>query len=143
MSYSDDKFGVIERHWFGLPKYLGGECAAGFTFNETQSALIKRFYPKGPIKLLKIGVLTLGTLGKGEELIGLTVGGTATVKATIVASTTSGQFTIASKVLATTLAVGSYLSLLASTNVCSTGSVAVFVDFRRQESADGRWDATS
>jgi hypothetical protein len=141
--YSDKKYGVIERKWFGLSKANGGDAAAGFTFNETQAALIKRYYPKGPIRLLKIGVMTLATLGKGEELIGLTVGGTATVKATIVASTTSAPYTIASKTLATTLTAGSYLSLLASTNVCSTGSVAVFIDFRRQYDVNGKWDPSS
>jgi hypothetical protein len=141
--YSDKKYGVIERKWFGLSKANGGDAAAGFTFNETQAALIKRYYPKGPIRLLKIGVMTLATLGKGEELIGLTVGGTATVKATIVASTSSAPYTIASKTLATTLSAGSYLSLLASTNVCSTGSVAVFVDFRRQYDVNGKWDPSS
>jgi hypothetical protein len=139
--YNDDKYDVIERKWFGLSKANGGDAAAGFTFNETQAALIKRYYPKGPIRLLKIGVMTLATLGKGEELIGLTVGGTATVKATIVASTTSAPYTIASKTLATNLSAGSYLSLLASTNVCSTGTVAVFVEFRRF--FDSKWDPSS
>lgn len=143
MAYSDDMYGVVERHWFGLPKTWGGGAAAGFTFNETQAALIKRFYPKGPIKLLKVGVLTLATLGKGEELIGLTIGGTATVKGTVVASTASAPGAIASQVLATTVSAGSYLSLLASTNVCSTGSVAVFIDFRRQFSAADKWLPTS
>lgn len=143
MSYSDKQYGVIERHWFGLSKANGGDAAAGFTFNETQAALIKRYYPKGPIKLLKIGVMTLATLGKGEQLVGLTVGGTATVKATIVASSASAPYTIASKTLATTLTAGSYLSLLASTNVCSTGSIAVFVDFRRQYEVSGKWEPAS
>jgi hypothetical protein len=141
--YSDKKYDVIERTWFGLSKANGGDAAAGFTFNETQAALIKRYYPKGPIKLLKIGVMTLATLGKGEQLVGLTVGGTATVKATIVASSASAPYTIASKTLATTLSAGSYLSLLASTNVCSTGSVAVFIDFRRQFDVSGKWDPSS
>lgn len=139
--YSDKKYDVIERHWFGLPKHLGGSAAAGFTFNETQAALIKRYYPKGPIRLLKIGVLTVATLGKGEQLVGLTVDGTATVKATIVASSASGAFTIASKTLATVVQAGSYLSLLASTNVCSTGSIAVFIDFRRFYNT--KWDPSS
>lgn len=141
--YSDSKFGVIERHWFGLPKTWGGGAAGGFTFNETQSVLVKRFYPKGPIKILKFGVVTIATLGKGEELIGLTVGGTATVKGTVVASTASAPGTIASLVMATTLSAGSYLALLASTNVCSTGTVACFIDFRRQFNASGKWDTTS
>jgi hypothetical protein len=141
--YSDKKYDVIERKWFGLSKANGGDAAAGFTFNETQAALIKRYYPKGPIKLLKIGVMTLATLGKGEQLVGLTVGGTATVKGTIVASSASAPYTIASKTLATTLSAGSYLSLLASTNVCSTGSIAVFIDFRRQFDVGGKWDPSS
>lgn len=139
--YSDKKYDVIERKWFGLSKANGGDAAAGFTFNETQAALIKRYYPKGPIRLLKIGVMTLATLGKGEQLVGLTVDGTATVKATIVASTTSAQYTIASKTLATVVQPGSYLSLLASTNVCSTGSIAVFIDFRRFFNT--KWDPSS
>lgn len=141
--YSDARYGVIERHWFGLPKTWGGGAAAGITFNETQATIIKRFYPKGPIRLLKIGALTIGTLGKGEELFGLTVDGTATVKATIVASTTSAVGTIASKTLATTVTAGSYLALLASTNVCSTGTVAVFIEFRRQFIQTGKWEPTS
>lgn len=141
-SYDDSKYGVIERHWFGLPKLAGGGAAAGITFNETQAAVVKRFYPRGPIKILKLGVQTLATLGKGEQLFGLCVGGTATVKGTIVASSASAPYTIASKTLATTLSAGSYLSLLASTNVCSTGTVAVFMDFRRLY--DGaKWDPTS
>lgn len=141
--YADGRFGIIERHWFGLPKLWGGGAAAGITFNETQSAPIKRFYPKGPIKLLKIGVQTLATLGKGEQSFGLTVDGTATVKATIVASTSSAPGTIASKTLATTLTAGSYLALLASTNVCSTGTVAVFIEFRRQYEVTGKHEPTS
>lgn len=142
-SYSDSRYGIIERQWFGLPKLWGGGAAAGLTFNETQAAVIKRCYLKGPVKLLKIGVQTLATLGKGEQLFGLTVGGTATVKATIVASSASAPGTIASKTLATSLSAGSYLALLASTNVCSTGTVAVFIDFRRSFDSTGKWDPTS
>lgn len=143
MSYSDASYGAVKRHWFGLPKTWGGGAAAGFTFNETQAALIKRFYPKGPIKILKLGVITLATLGKGEQLVGLTVGGTATVKGTVVASSASAPGTIASVVMATTLSAGSYLSLLASTNVCSTGSIALFIDYRRQFSVADKWLPTS
>lgn len=141
--YADSRYGVIQRQWFGLPKTWGGGAAAGITFNETQSNPIKRFYMQGPVRLLKIGVVTLGTLGKGEQLFGLTVDGTATVKATIVASTTSAPGTIASKTLATNLPAGSYLALLASTNVCSTGTVAVFIDFRRSYDSTGKHEPTS
>jgi hypothetical protein len=129
MSYSNAQYGVIERQWFGLSKVMGGECAAGFTFNETEATIVKRWYPRGPIQLLKLGVLTLGTLGKGEESFGM-YKNTTRITA-IVASTTSAAFTVASKALTTAMDAGDYLSFVASTNVCSTGTVALFVDYRR------------
>lgn len=141
--YDDDSFGVIERHWFGLPKLWGGGAAAGITFNETQAAPIKRHYPRGPIQIMKIGVQTLATLGKGEQLFSLTQGGTSSVVATIVASTTSAPGTIASKAVNRQFSAGSYLALLASTNVCSTGTVAVFFDWRRTYDSTGKWKPTS
>src|SRR5690349_20476510 len=93
-SYDDSKYGVIERVWLGLPKTWGGGAAAGFTYNETQGLLVKRWQPKGPIVVQKIGVQTLATLGKGEELFRLAVGGTAHSTAallfgTVVSSTAS------------------------------------------------------
>lgn len=153
--YSDSKYGVIERTWFGLTAKWGGEVAAGVTFNETQANVNpKKWYPKGPIEIIKLGVMTLATLGKGEQLFGLTVQGTATVKGVVVASTASAPATIASNPLTPggsyqgystgaarpTLAAGSYLTFLASTNVCSTGTVALFVDWRRRFSSAGKWD---
>lgn len=143
MAYDDAKYGVIERHWLGLPKTWGGGAAAGITFNETQSAPVKRWYPRGPIQVLKLGVQTLATLGKGEQSFGLTVDGTSSVFATIVASTTSAPGTIASKAVDASFSAGSYFALLASTNVCSTGTVAVFVDYRRLYKPGGKWRATS
>lgn len=148
MPYDDAKFGVITRKWFSLPIKQGGDAAQGFTFNETQSVKVARWYPRGPIQALKVGVLTVATLGKGEELFRLAVGGTAhstsaLLFATIVASTTSAPYTIASQTLTRTLTAGSYLTLMASTNVCSTGSVSVFVDYRPRYSASGKWDPTS
>lgn len=137
--YSDPRFGVIERQWFGLTKKLGGETAAGFTFNETEANVVTRWYPKGPIKLLKIGVLTLGTLGKGEESFGYYKN--TTRSATLVCSTTSAQYTIASKTIAVSMDAGDYLNILASTNVCSTGTVALFVDYRRAYST--KWTPSS
>jgi hypothetical protein len=154
--YDDSKFGVIERTWFGLTPKWGGEESAGRTFNETQANINpKKWYARGPIEILKIGCLTLGTLGKGEQLFGLTVNGTATVKGVIQASTASAPGTIASNPLTPggsyqgyvtgaakpTLAAGSYLTLLASTNVCSTGTVALFIDWRRRFTVTGKWDS--
>lgn len=142
--YDDERYGVIERVWLGLPKTWGGGAAAGITFNETQSTPIKRFYPRGPVQVLKLGVQTLATLGKGEQLFNLTVDGTSSVFATIVASTTSAPGTIASKAVNASFSAGSYFALQASTNVCSTGTVAVFIDYRRLYKTSGaKWDPSS
>jgi len=140
-TYDDSKFGVIERHWFGLPKTWGGGAAGGITFNETEATTIKRFYPKGPIQIQKLGVIALATLGKGEQAFNLKIDGSTTMKS-IVASTTSAPGTIASVVVDDGLSAGSYLSLIASTNACSTGTCAVFIDFRRKYDTS-RWSPTS
>lgn len=136
-SYDDAKYGVIERHWFSLPITAGGDAAAGLTFNETEATKVKRFYPKGPITIKKLGVLTLATLGKGEQAFNLKIDGSTTMKS-VVCSTTSAPGTIASVAVNDSLSAGSYLSLIASTNVCSTGTCAVFIDFVRKYSS--KWD---
>jgi hypothetical protein len=140
MSYANAQYGVIEREWFGLTKVMGGECAAGITVSEAESTPIKRWYPKGPIQLLKIGAMVLSTVGKGEIALGLYKNGTRV--ATIVASTTAAAFTISSKASTTAMSAGDYLSLVASTNVCSTGTVAFFVDYRRSYHTS-KWNAAS
>lgn len=140
MPYDDPKFGVIERHWCSLPVKQGGSAAAGFTFNESEGVKVTRLQFKGPIVLQKFGVMTLGTLGKGEQLFRLTKQGAAgTLLGRVVASTTSAPYTIASVALDDTIDAGSYLTIFGSTNVCSTGTVAFFIDFRR--AYDGsKWD---
>ena len=139
--YDNGKYGVIERKWFHLTPKWGGDAAAGDVFNETQSLALTKWYPRGPIDIHKFGVMTLGTLGKGEELFSLGIDGTATVMGTVVASTTSAPATIASKAITDSLSAGSYLTILASTNVCSTGTVALFVDYTRKFDASGKWNA--
>jgi len=131
MSYDDARYGIIERHWFGLPTTWGGGAAAGITFNETETTPVKRFYPKGPIQVLKMGVLTLGTLGKGEQAFNLKIDGTTTMKS-VMASSQASTGAIASVTVGDSLSSSSYLTLIASTNACSTGTCAVFIDFRRK-----------
>jgi hypothetical protein len=139
--YDDSKFGVRQRHWFGLTPKWGGAEAGGKTFNETQSLALTSWYPKGPIDVHRFGAMTLGTLGKGEQLFSLGIDGTATVMGTVVSSTTSAPATIASKAITDNLSAGSYLTILASTNVCSTGTVALFVDWSPRYDVDGGWDS--
>lgn len=130
--YAHDKYGIIERHWISLPIKQGGSAAGGVTFNETEGTKMARFYPKGPVVLQKFGALVTGTLGKGEQLFRLTKQGTAgTLLARLVCSTTSAQYSVSSIALDDTIDAGSYLTIFGSTNVCSTGTVAFFIDYRR------------
>lgn len=133
--YDDAYFGHLQVAWLGLPvRYGGPNAGAGITFNETQSNVVKRWYPpiRGRIVMQKARVMTLATLGKGEQSFRLSKGATtaAAAFATLVASTTSAPWTIASKIISTTLAAGSYVSIMASTNVCSTGTVAIGITWR-------------
>jgi len=63
MSYANDKFSVITRTWFGRTNKHGGGYTAPFTFGSATTAdKVARWYPKGPIKVLKIGHQILATL---------------------------------------------------------------------------------
>ena len=145
--YDDTIFGIIYRHWFGLTTRNGGPSGTSpITFNETQSNVVKRWYPprKGNIQMMKVGVVTLATLGKGEQSFRMSVNATtaAAAFATLVASTAAGPWTIASKQISKGLTAGSYVSMLASTNVCSTGSVAIFIDYRPKWGPGTQYDIT-
>ena len=63
MSYSNDKFSVITRTWFGKTNKHGGNFTSAYTFGSgTVADKLARWYPKGPIKVLKIGHQILATL---------------------------------------------------------------------------------
>lgn len=66
MAYDNGKYGVINRKWFGLTKKFGGDCADGYTIGSAATCVAKvaRWYPRGPIKLIKAGVMVLATLEK-------------------------------------------------------------------------------
>jgi hypothetical protein len=88
-----------------------------------------------------LGVQTLATLGKGEQAFNLKIDGSTTMKS-VTASSSSAPGAIASAVVDDGLSAGSYLSLIASTNACSTGTCAVFIDFRRKFD-QSKWNPTS
>ena len=138
MSYTNGVYDKSERKWFKLPAKAGGDDSA-LTFNETeQLRVVQRYYPRGPIHISKMGVLTVATLGKGEEVLAINVNGTRMEE--ITASTTSAPWTIASVAVDKTVNAGSYITLLASTNACSTGSVAVFIDYRPAYTYEEKWE---
>jgi hypothetical protein len=69
--YDDAKFGVIERTWFGLPRKYGGHCASGFTIGTgTTEAVVARWYPKGPIDIVKTGAFVVATLASAANATG-------------------------------------------------------------------------
>ena len=63
-TYDDSKYGVITRKWFGLTKKHGGDCADGYEFTGSGSTIshVARWYPKGPIRVTKMGLKILATL---------------------------------------------------------------------------------
>lgn len=127
--YNDGIFQDIRRLWFG---YKRGTSAPGFgaaaLCNEAEQLnYVERFYPKGPIKIVKFGVIAASTMGKGEEIVSLYRN--ASRLAVAVASTSSAEYVIDSVAVSKVCAAGSYLNIICSTNVCSTGSVACFVDY--------------
>lgn len=147
MSYDDAKYGVIERWWSGLTVKMGGSTAAAHLIPAAaEAAKVTRWYPpRGPIVVKKFGVMTVATGGDGEHTFILKKGvaATGTRIAAVTASTDDTPFTIASNASPASfnIAAGSYLSILASTNVCSTGSYAFFVDFVRRYDNSGKHDA--
>jgi hypothetical protein len=138
--YDDAKYGVIERQWFGLTTKHGGQANAPITFNETAAYKVTRWYPKGPIKIKKFGLRVLATMGKGEQEFKLMKNGTSIGK--VIASTTGAPYSQLTNAMNTSFTVstvpdGDYLGVYASTNVCSTGSVAFFIDYTRMFDAAG------
>ncbi len=155
--YDDGKYGVITRKWFGLTKKVGGETAAGFTFGSgdpgPDSVHVTRFYPKGPVDIIKFGFLTLGTIGHSGSTIDRAVcrligrGASASVMASVnllAASVTIAQYAIGSIEGANTtefpinhVKAGEYISITTATKETDngtdlgstlTGTVAFFID---------------
>jgi hypothetical protein len=147
MSYSDGKYGVITRKWFGLTKKFGGDCATGYTLGTTDATArsqVARWYPKGPIDIVKAGSFTLATLnGSGVDKIDCRVkvrGASASLCASFNCFA-SALYSFASD---STMAVkrvkaGEYLSIRTGTpetdkgtaknTSTTTGTLAFFVDW--------------
>lgn len=150
MPYSDAKYGVPERHYFGLTKKAGGDAASGFTFGTTDATSVNqvtRFYPKGPIKMIKFGYLTLATVGNGGTgmdviPLRLRVNG-SNESSEIDIPTAAAPWSIGSTETFTNAVVdsGSYIDIITGTpqtadgtaanTATSTGTVAFFLDYIR------------
>lgn len=159
--YSDQKFGVINRKWFGLTKKWGGDVAAGFTLGTTDATSIDhvaKWYPKGPIRLRKFGVKNLATITHASsDLIParLRVNGSTETTTDIYPKSTASvvaPLTVASTTDFTNDVVdaGSYIGIRTATprtdkgtaanTATALGTLAFFIDWSPEYSTDGKWD---
>ena len=167
--YEDSKFGVIKRQWFLLSKKLGGYSStarAGAsrgcfgTTDATSKTHVTRWYPKGPVKMLKAGSFHQATMTQASsDLIqarlytrgaSASTGCTWYVKST---STAVSAFTVASTTTFTVRQVkaGEYISIKTGTPVTDdgtaantatcTGTVAFFLDYVDTYDSGGKHDA--
>lgn len=163
-SYADGKFGVITRKFFGLTVKHGGETAAGFTFGTTDATKrvhVTRWRPRGPIKLLKAGILRLATFTHASsDLVPVRFrvrGASASLACTLYAKQTATA--VAANTIASTptlayrnIKAGEYLTIdsgtprtdkgtAANTATC-LGTAAFFVDYVPTFDSDNKWEVT-
>jgi len=148
-TYDAERYGIIERKYFGLTKKFGGETAAGFTLGTTDATAIvhvTRWYPKGPIRVVKAGSFTVCTLnGSGVDKIDARVR-KGSLTASVIASWNafaSAQFSFASGDGrgSATVPAGGYVTIKTGTpetdkgtaqnTSTTTGTLAFFIDYTR------------
>lgn len=159
--YSDAKYGVIERTWFGLHLNKGGHvaAAAGYTCgNEaaTSNNHLERYYFRGPVRLLKFGVMvqkvvacTATAMDKIPFRLRVNAGNETS---DVEIADAAAAYTIASTTTFTNAVVddGSYIDIIQGTPLSGdgtevvtgtvTGTFAYFVDWRREYvTGDDEW----
>ena len=73
--YDAAKYHNITRTWFGLTTKMGGQASASIaplTGSATTATLVTRWYPRGPIKVLKVGYLNVATASAAANATGAT-----------------------------------------------------------------------
>jgi hypothetical protein len=156
--YEDSKFGVITRKWFGLTKKYGGETAAGFTgfgtTDATHVSQLARWYPRGPIKMVKFGVFVLGTITNGSvdrvPYHIYTRGASASVGALAYVAKSQNVFGSSTDFTVSQVKAGEYISIAmgtpqtdkgtAANTASTTGTVAFFLDYVPTFDSGGKWD---
>lgn len=134
-SYDSGKYGVITRTFFGLTDKLGGGFTSSYSKGSATTVVkLKRFYPRGPIKILKMGLQVVATLGTPATApcdgfyYRLSKGGGVIATDFVTAQTTGrlALYGIASKPLTSTdavIAAGDYISIKTSTPYTMDGTV--------------------
>jgi hypothetical protein len=160
-AYDAGKYGVITRTYFGLTDKLGGGFTSPYTKGSATTVVkLKRFYPRGPIKILKVGLQVLATLGTPATAppdgfyYRLSKGGGVIATDFVTAQTTGrvALYGIASKPITATdgvIAAGDYISIKTSTPYTMdatveagtiNGSFAFFIDWVPYKSSDWNED---
>ena len=138
-SYSDAIYRDVRRLWFGQKRSVASGPAIPVTESE-QLGAVERYYPQGPIKILKFGAMAASTFGKAEVIVSLYRN--ASRLAVAVCSTTSSEYVVDSVAVNKICAAGSYLNIISSTSTCSTGSIACFIDYIPQFDNTRKWGET-
>jgi hypothetical protein len=157
--YDNAKYGVITRTFFGLHDKFGGGYTSAYTKGSATTVVkLARFYPKGPIKILKVGLQVLATLGTPATAppdgfyYRLSKAGGVIATDFVTAQTTGrlALYGIASKPITATdgvIAAGDYISIKTSTPYTMDGTVeagtikgsfAFFIDWVPYNAKD--WD---
>lgn len=71
--YDEGKYGVITRTWFGLTNKMGGQGAAALaplSGSATTETIVTRWYPRGPIKVKKVGFRCVATASAAANATG-------------------------------------------------------------------------
>lgn len=71
-AYDDSRYGQITRTWFGLTDKVGGYTTTAFIHSgsATTKTWLARWYPKGPIDVVKIGWQCLATASAIDNATG-------------------------------------------------------------------------
>lgn len=157
--YSDSKFGVITRKWFGLTKKLGGDCATGYTLGTTDATHVSqlaRWYPRGPIKMVKFGAFVLATLVNASvERVPCRIytrGASASAGAVAYVAKTLFGFGSTTTFTNDRVRAGDYISIVTGTpqtdagtagnTATTTGTLAFFLDYVPTYDSTGKWDVS-
>jgi len=157
--YDDSRFGVIQRKWFGLTKKHGGDVAAGYTLATADGTVVShlaRWYPRGPIRMVKAGSFTLATITNASTDLETarikTRGASASVGTTWYYKSTATAVaprTVASTTTFTVRQVkaGEYITIETATRTTdkgtnaitasTTGTLAFFIDYVPTYDVDG------
>jgi hypothetical protein len=151
--YDEGKYGVVTRTWFGLTNKMGGQSSAALgpvSGSATSETIVTRWYPKGPIEVVKVGWLVVATASAAANATGASdraripiefykSNANGTARSTLIASdglkihpianTLSPLWSIASKetIASAVVESGRFITIFAATAESNAGTAAAAV----------------